>query len=259
MDDITKLYQEYDMLLNQQQFDEKNLDYNKLKKHVAFLEQLDVIDSSALSIFDLNKKEHIYVSQNYSKMLGYNLAEAEKGGNAYFDMKVHPDDFYVNLKNGIELMKYAYSVPIEERKDFKLVSEYRVKNGNGNYIRIIEQQQALELDNNGNIWVALSTVDVSPEQDLNIGVKGQIFNFRTGKLVPFQMASHPSKPASPLSKREKQVLGMIKNGMLSKEIAEKLFISIHTVNTHRQRILEKLNASNSFEAIQYATQIGITG
>lgn len=37
----------------------------------------------------------------------------------------------------------------------------------------------------------------------------------------------------------------------------RLFISVHTVNTHRQRILEKLGANNSIEAIAYALQLGL--
>ena len=60
-----------------------------------------------------------------------------------------------------------------------------------------------------------------------------------------------------LSPREKQILSLIKEGYLSKEIAEKLFLSVHTVNTHRQRILEKLNVGTSIEAIRYSSNLGL--
>lgn len=256
MNEKEKLYQEYYILLSSQVFDEESLDYDLLERHISFLKQMDAIDNSSISLFDLNQKKHIFVSNNYSNMLGYNLQEVEEKGNAFFDSKVHPADFLANLKNGIGLLRYFFTVPVKERKNYKLVSEYRVKNGKGKYIRIIEQQQALELDHKGNIWVALSTVDISPVQDLNVGVKSQIFNFKTGELVPFPVEQEPREQI--LSKRETQVLELIKDGMLSKEIAEKLFISVHTVNTHRQRILEKLNVTNSYEAIRYLASLGIT-
>ena len=48
----------------------------------------------------------------------------------------------------------------------------------------------------------------------------------------------------------------IEQGKLSKEIADKLHISVHTVNTHRQRILKKLKVDNSIEAIKYARILG---
>ena len=114
------------------------------------------------------------------------------------------------------------------------------------------------MDKVGNIWAALSTVDISPNQDLNEKVKGQIFNFRTREFVDLPLSRMSGKEDITLSKREKQILGLVKDGMPSKEIAEKLFISVHTVNTHRQRILEKLNVSNSIEAIQYFNSLGIT-
>lgn len=257
METIEKLYQEYFAILNSQEFEEKQLDYSLLDQHKTFLTKLDMIENSAISVFDLFKKEHVFVSSNFAKMLKYDLSQIEELGNDFFNLKIHPDDFLANLKNGNELLKFSFTIPVQDRKDYKLVSDYRIKNGLGKYVRIIEQQQALELDNKGNIWLALSTVDISPFQDLNAGVKSRIFNFITGEMVPFSSYEKQKPSEHILSKREKQVLKLIKDGLPSKEIADKLFISIHTVNTHRQRILEKLNVSNSFEALQYASGLGL--
>jgi DNA-binding NarL/FixJ family response regulator len=52
-------------------------------------------------------------------------------------------------------------------------------------------------------------------------------------------------------------LQLVKDGRLSKEISEELHISVHTVNTHRQRILEKLDVDNSMEAVKYASELGL--
>ncbi len=53
-------------------------------------------------------------------------------------------------------------------------------------------------------------------------------------------ASNNLKPPEDLSKREKEVLKLVALGMTNKEIAEKLFISLHTVITHRKNITSKL-------------------
>lgn len=55
-----------------------------------------------------------------------------------------------------------------------------------------------------------------------------------------------------LSTRELQVLRLIESGMRSREIADRLFISIHTVNRHRQEIISKLKVKNSIEACRLA-------
>ena len=57
--------------------------------------------------------------------------------------------------------------------------------------------------------------------------------------------------------REKEILQLIKSGMQSKEISDKLFVSIHTVNKHRQNIMQKMNADNIIAVIEYARKLGL--
>ena len=49
----------------------------------------------------------------------------------------------------------------------------------------------------------------------------------------------------------------INNGLMSKEIAAELFISVNTVNRHRQNILMKLQATNSVEACRIAKSLNL--
>jgi DNA-binding NarL/FixJ family response regulator len=58
----------------------------------------------------------------------------------------------------------------------------------------------------------------------------------------------------PLTKRELEILKLICDGLSSKDISEKLFISINTVETHRKRILLKLNVKNSVGVVKYAME-----
>ena len=55
-----------------------------------------------------------------------------------------------------------------------------------------------------------------------------------------------------LTTRELDVLGLICEGMRAREIAEKLFISIHTVESHRRNIMLKLNINNASRLLKYA-------
>ncbi|HEY5823060.1 MAG TPA: response regulator transcription factor, partial [Cyclobacteriaceae bacterium] len=61
----------------------------------------------------------------------------------------------------------------------------------------------------------------------------------------------------PLSDREIEVLKLIAEEHSNGEIAEKLFISVRTVDTHRRNLLEKLNVKNTAGLVKYALEKGI--
>ncbi len=60
-----------------------------------------------------------------------------------------------------------------------------------------------------------------------------------------------------LSDREKDVTREIANGMATKEIAEKLAISVHTVDSHRKKILTKIDGRNTADITRFAIKTGI--
>jgi DNA-binding NarL/FixJ family response regulator len=69
--------------------------------------------------------------------------------------------------------------------------------------------------------------------------------------------SQKNQLQSPLSDREVEVLKLIAQEYTNGEIAEKLFISIRTVDTHRRNLLEKLQVKNTVGLVKYAIDKGI--
>lgn len=57
-----------------------------------------------------------------------------------------------------------------------------------------------------------------------------------------------------ISDRELEVIKLIAEGYTNNEIAEKLFLSPHTVNTHRKNILQKLGVNNTAAIVMYAVK-----
>ena len=60
-----------------------------------------------------------------------------------------------------------------------------------------------------------------------------------------------------LTERETEIVTLIANGNTSKQIAEQLFVSIHTVNTHRKNISKKIGAKGASDIVLYAINEGL--
>ena len=61
---------------------------------------------------------------------------------------------------------------------------------------------------------------------------------------------------SVLTPRETEVLKLIAEGNANKEIADALFLSVHTVERHRANIMKKLNLKKTADLVRYAIQKG---
>ena len=65
------------------------------------------------------------------------------------------------------------------------------------------------------------------------------------------------KDINVLSSREKEILKLIAEEYTNPEIAEKLFLSVRTVDTHRQNLIQKLNVKNTAGLVKYAIKSGL--
>ena len=157
---------------------------------------------------------------------------------------VHPDDLEVVRRIDKKVWEFLDTLPEEEKLTYKYIYEMRVLD-RGKYVRMIYQMRLLAFKDDN--FLAMGMIDLAPEQSANTSVRFQIKNCLTDEVVPFTIESATDALLTP---REREILALAKEGMFSKEISEKLNISIHTVNRHRQNILEKLQVDNIIEAIR---------
>ena len=157
---------------------------------------------------------------------------------------VHPDDLEVVRKIDKKVWEFLDTLPEEEKLTYKYIYEMRVLD-RGKYVRMIYQTRLLAFKDDN--FLAMGMIDLAPEQSANSSVRFQIKNCLTDEVVPFTIETATDVLLTP---REREILALAKEGMFSKEISEKLNISIHTVNRHRQNILEKLQVDNIIEAMK---------
>jgi DNA-binding NarL/FixJ family response regulator len=72
-----------------------------------------------------------------------------------------------------------------------------------------------------------------------------------------QSTDSPEPKVPPLTKREIEILRYIAQGLTNKRIAEKIYLSVRTVNTHRNNLMQKLDIHDTAGLVRYAIQNGI--
>jgi len=77
------------------------------------------------------------------------------------------------------------------------------------------------------------------------------------KLVSAEAEGRRRAEQDPLSEREREVLRLLALGHTNQEIAEQLYISVRTVETHRAHIMQKLSLSSRADLVRYAIAEGL--
>jgi two-component system, NarL family, nitrate/nitrite response regulator NarL len=78
-------------------------------------------------------------------------------------------------------------------------------------------------------------------------------------LQQMQTLNIPHNNIPALTRREKEILQLLSQGLTSHEIAERLFLSNYTVDTHRKNMLQKFNVHNTQSLMNVTRELGIIG
>ncbi len=245
-----------DQIFSFQDFEVDNADYLEFEKKVYFLERLAEVENGSVIVLDLYQKKYIFLRSRYIEPFNNPLIDHDPQDPMYYSQFIHPDDLPIVMDSYKKAFTFFLSQPEEERKDYKLIQNFRQRDKYGKYLNLILQCVVLELDKKGNIWLALILDDLLPDKISFDGVNRRVINIKSGKICLFKNELEPNKKTI-LSTREVEVLGLVSKGFASKEIADRLFLSVNTVNNHRQNILEKVKASNTSEAVSYARNLGL--
>lgn len=242
-------------LWSRQQIVTLDVDYDLWSKKRESIQEFSRISQSCIFTVDVFKARYDFASDNFSTLFGYNPAwikTIRKQGDL-LEERIHPDDREQLIEYQIEHGQFIYSLPTNERNDYQQIFQFRILNAKQQYINVISRHQVIQKDRNGKAWIIMGIMDISPDQALTEKVKRSVVNWKTGEII----ADIPISQEKQLTNREKEILLLIRQGFLSKEIADKLNISIYTVNNHRKNILEKLEVDNVIEAINRAREYGI--
>lgn len=236
---------------------------NNLKEYKQIIEPHPVIGNMfslgmhVIFILDLSKVEYVYISTSLMGMIGYSPDSLmNKDGFLFWSDRIHPDDREEHAGQLQKCWEFSLNLPLERRKSFKYNLEYRIRKSTGKYIRLLQQATILEVDKKGNpLHVFGICTNISHMGKLDHPTLA-ITNEENGKNYIYDLKEKKMVSTKLFTPKEKQILGLMARGLVTKEIADKLNIAFNTVKTHRRNMLLKARKSNSVELVHYALQNG---
>ncbi|MEO5563362.1 MAG: LuxR C-terminal-related transcriptional regulator [Chitinophagaceae bacterium] len=187
-----------------------------------------------------------YISKNGQYVFGYSNEDLLKNSvlESFFP-HVHESDQQDLHDCFAYVHDFLESVPSEEHCNYRVVFNYRFRKENGQYMHLHDEKATLSLRGSGNLYYVLIR-DITSEKAF-AGVKIELFKQEQTliKIKEFK----PSADRNPLSKREEELVTLIKQGLSTKEIAWYLKISHKTVRNIKSKLFEKYNVNNSIELL----------
>ena len=110
------------------------------------------------------------------------------------------------------------------------------------------------MDNGASGYVLKNATQQELLEAIEVVNKGDIY---LSDEVAYSLRKQDSSRIPLLTRREKEVLELIANGLTNVEIAKQLFIGVTTVDTHRKNLLAKFDAKNIASLIKQAVQLNI--
>lgn len=212
-----------------------------------------VAENAIAVLSNLREDTSFIVYGRLAKLLGIKAEhEAEEIGSIWEQSvleRIHPDDVIQKLAMELRFLTFVKAQDAESRRDYFMQHVVRMRNAEGEYVYVTHRIYYLDYDSRANVTLALCLYTICGHESSAAG----IFNTLTGSRVE----DSADGVTHILSRREKEILSLIGAGSTSKEIADRLSISAHTVNGHRQNIMQKLKVRNSSEAYSLARHLGL--
>jgi hypothetical protein len=211
---------------------------------VVRIEELTKYYNQFFIIVDLIQLRILFTSKRSVEMIGI---EPDDVSPYHFFEATHPEDIHRHNLGRSKLFGLAQGLFIAESGNALLSSNLKIRNPVGGYSNLLFQ-----------CYIFFSSVPVKTVYLIQVHTDIEKFrkikhgyHYYIGNDLSFFRYPDDKllSKGHEFSDREFEILMLIKSGLNSEQTAEKLFLSTHTVNTHRSNILEKSGKSNIWEVI----------
>jgi DNA-binding CsgD family transcriptional regulator len=194
-------------------------------------------------IADLLKVRLLFTSWGSTRMLG--LAPEQVDPFTFFQL-AHPEDQERLNRAQTKLYRSGQDLFLQKNGVTMVNIQLRERRMDGNYFNNLLQTYSFYSEVHHTVFTLIIATELT-----KFISEGESFHYYAGE--DGSMFRYPDeallKEGYNFSNRELEILKLIATGMGSEQIADKLFLSVNTVNTHRRNIINKTNKPNTHELV----------
>ncbi len=191
-----------------------------------------------------------FMSDNCAAFFGVSPQQLKNKHCADLLDRIHPEDVEAFARTRQKIDELLRQLAPGQLHDYRFVLNYRCRAPDGRY-RVIHEEKLYVVNGQHACNVFMVLRDVTGEKPFT-RVFLEWYKCLQGacrRLGTYVPAIDNTGDASPITQREVEIIQLLKEGLSSKEIAGRLFISTNTVRNHRSNLFRKTNARNVVELL----------
>jgi DNA-binding CsgD family transcriptional regulator len=220
---------------------------------ILSLEEMLKNNNQFLTIFDMLNMKNEFTTLGSIQMLG---VKPEDLTSYHFKEATHPDDLKRHGLALVKLFKIANDLFIAKKGEMVISSDFRLRNPTGMFTNQLIQCL---------LFYCPKPIETVILFNINTDIswhKKKKYNFYFYVGNDLSYFRYPDeelllKMGNLLTDREFEIIKLIEEGHDSEQIADKLFLSRHTVNTHRKNILAKTGKAHISDLIYFLKEQGL--
>lgn len=195
------------------------------------------------SLIDYYSRQYIYFSQNSEEILSYSKEDYKSGLEFHYNNMLPEDRYIFNNLLFPDILRFLSSVQIREYENYRFSFNHRFYRKDGCISKLLQHSTYLEPDENGRPLlnrVIFSDITLyKPEASMLLCVS---IKSKDKGYIPVFKKRYNQQPNKSISVRELEILSLSQEGLSNKLIADKLYLSIHTVKNHKRHMMEKTHS-----------------